>query len=56
MPLEPGRSKAVIRRNTKREIAAGKSPEQAYAIANAEAGTSKPKMTKRKQRKAARRG
>ena len=34
MPDIQGSSKAAIRENTKREIAAGKPPAKAYAIAN----------------------
>lgn len=43
MPLEKGSSKKVIQRNIKREIAAGKSPKQAAAIAYKKAGKSKKK-------------
>jgi hypothetical protein len=32
MPLESGKSKAVLQRNIKREIEAGKDPKQAAAI------------------------
>ncbi len=35
MPLVKGTSKQAIEENTKREIEAGKKPNQAYAIANA---------------------
>jgi hypothetical protein len=35
MPLLQSTSKAAVRENTDREIAAGKPPDQAYAIANA---------------------
>lgn len=34
MPLKPGASKKSIQENTQREIAAGKPPKQAFAIAN----------------------
>jgi hypothetical protein len=34
MPLIQGSTKPAIRENTKREIAAGKPPDQAYRIAN----------------------
>lgn len=33
MPLTYSKSKPALRRNTEREIAAGKPPKQAYAIA-----------------------
>lgn len=33
MPLKKGKSRKVIRENTKTEIEHGKSPKQAYAIA-----------------------
>lgn len=35
MPLVTSPTKAAVRINTQREIAAGKKPDQAYAIANA---------------------
>lgn len=38
MPLEPGSSQAVISENIRREIAAGKDPKQAAAIAYSVAG------------------
>ena len=41
MPLEKGSSKAVIARNIKREMAAGRPQKQAVAIAMREAGKSK---------------
>lgn len=41
MPLEKGKSKAVIQRNTEKLIHEGYPPKQAYAIANSKAGTSK---------------
>ena len=37
MPLESGKSKAVIARNIKKEIKAGKKRNQAIAIADAKA-------------------
>lgn len=46
MPLEKGKSKDVINRNTKKLIEEGRDPKQAYAIANKEAGTSKDKNKK----------
>ena len=38
MPLKPGSSKAVISSNIRTEIAAGKKPKQAVAIALHKAG------------------
>lgn len=38
MPLEEGSSKKVIEENIKREIDAGKKPDQAVAIAYSKAG------------------
>jgi hypothetical protein len=46
MPLKKGKSKAVIESNIKREIAAGKKPEQAVAIAYRVAGKPKRKGAK----------
>ena len=43
MPLESGKSKGAVSRNIKREIAAGKKPKQAVAIALHKAGKSKKK-------------
>ena len=43
MPLIQGSTKPAIRENTKREIAAGKPPAQAYAIANSVARQVKKK-------------
>lgn len=43
MPLKKGNSKAVISANIKTEIKAGKTNEQAVAIALNNAGKSKPK-------------
>ncbi|MGA0081813.1 MAG: hypothetical protein ACO3IT_08605, partial [Ilumatobacteraceae bacterium] len=40
MPLKKGQSKKVIQENIRREIKAGRSPEQAAAIAYAKAGKS----------------
>lgn len=41
MPLKKGSSKKVIQQNIKTEIAAGKKPEQAAAIAYKKAGKTK---------------
>ena len=46
MPLEKGKSKAVISRNIKREIAAGKPQKQAVAIALSNARKKKKKGKK----------
>ena len=43
MPLEPGKSKAVIGRNIAKEIRSGKPKKQAVAIAFSKAGKSKSK-------------
>lgn len=43
MPLKSGSSKKVIQENIKTEIAAGRDPKQAAAIAYAKAGKSKSK-------------
>lgn len=43
MPLERGKSRAVIQRNIEREIAAGKPPKQAAAIAYNMAGKARKK-------------
>lgn len=43
MPLRIGKTKKIIQANIKAEIAAGKSPKQAVAIAMSKAGKSKPK-------------
>lgn len=43
MPLKKGSSKAVIKSNIKTEIAHGKKPSQAVAIAYRKAGKSKKK-------------
>lgn len=41
MPLKKGSSKKTIEKNVKTEIAAGKPPKQAVAIAYSKAGKSK---------------
>ena len=43
MPLKPGKSKKVIAENIRREIASGKKPEQAAAIAYSHARRKKGK-------------
>ena len=43
MPLKKGSSKKVMQSNIKTEIAAGKPPKQAVAIAYSKAGKSKKK-------------
>lgn len=43
MPLKKGSSKKTIEKNVKTEIAAGKPPKQAVAIAYSKAGKSKGK-------------
>ncbi len=43
MPLAKGKSKAVIKKNIKTEIAAGKRPDVAAAIAYRKAGKAKKK-------------
>ena len=48
MPLEPGKSKKVVSRNIKKEMAAGKPQKQAVAIALSKAGMSKPKSKTKK--------
>lgn len=45
MPLKPGKSKAVISSNIRKEVAAGRPQKQAVAIALRTAG--KPKRTLR---------
>jgi nicotinamide mononucleotide (NMN) deamidase PncC len=47
MPLELGKSKKVVSRNIKKEMAAGKPQKQAVAIALSKAGMSKPKPKKK---------
>jgi hypothetical protein len=46
MPLKKGRSKKVIQQNIKTEMAAGKPPKQAVAIAYAKAGKSRKRKGK----------
>jgi len=48
VPLEKGASKAVIRRNIKREIAAGRKPKEAVAIAYRKARETNPRLPRRK--------
>jgi hypothetical protein len=43
MPLKPGSSKKTVEKNTKTEIAAGKPPAQASAIAHSKARETKKK-------------
>lgn len=43
MPLEKGSSKKVIQKNIKTEIASGRKPKQAVAIAYSQAGKQKKK-------------
>lgn len=43
MPLAKGKSKAVVSKNIKTELAAGKPKKQAIAIALSKAGLSKKK-------------
>lgn len=49
MPLKRGRSKKIIEENIKTEIAHGKPPKQAVAIAYAMAGKTKKRRTKTKK-------
>jgi len=49
MPLEKGKSKKVVSRNISREVHAGKSQEQAVAIAMNKAGKGKPKAKAKKK-------
>lgn len=51
MPLKSGYSKETIKANIKKEIASGKSPKQAVAIALDEAKKSKKKTGKKKSMK-----
>lgn len=46
MPLKPGKSRAVVSSNIKKEIAAGKPKDVAVAIALNKAGKSKKKGKK----------
>ena len=48
MPLKSGSSDAVIAENIRREMAAGKTHEQAVAIAMKKAGRSRKKKSKKK--------
>lgn len=48
MPLKKGSSKKTIQSNIKTEIASGKSPKQATAIAYSKAGKSKSFSKKKK--------
>lgn len=47
MPLEKGKSNAVISRNIKTEMAHGKPQKQAVAIAMRSAGKAKPQMMRK---------
>jgi len=47
MPLQPGKSKKVIAENIRMEIAAGKKPSQAVAIAYSHANRDKGKKKQR---------
>ncbi len=47
MPLQSGKSKAVVSANIKREMAAGKPQKQAIAIAMSKAGKGRSKKKRR---------
>ena len=47
MPLKPGKSKAVVSSNIRKEMAAGKSQKQSVAISLKEAGKSRGQKKKK---------
>jgi hypothetical protein len=51
MPLKKGKSRATVSANIKTEVAAGKPPKQAVAIALDEARRSGSKARKRRKRR-----